>query len=129
MTTKCPSAERIKSLIYEAFEELPSPESAKLGHISARLTKQMPARHRASHHWLFWLLLGSSMTAAAWWAGTSFKVTSLTPSTVTEERAVTEPEHTQHQPITPATDQAGKQATPAAGTNTNNSVIYQRELY
>ena len=75
MNTVCPSEERLKSLIMEAFDELPAPDPARIGQIASTLAnktkKQGNQQSRPRHQWLFWLLLSSSVTAAAWW-GSSY---------------------------------------------------------
>lgn len=71
MNLACPSEDRLKSLIMEAFDELPSADSGRLGQIATTLAtkvkNQRNQNSRSRQHWLFWLLLGGSMTAAAWW--------------------------------------------------------------
>jgi len=76
MNIVCPSEERLKSLIMEAFDELPAPDPARIGQIASTLAnktrKQARQHSRPRHHWLFWVLLGGSMTAAAWWGSSHF---------------------------------------------------------
>ena len=76
MNTVCPSEEKLKSLIMEAFDELSAPDSARIGQIASTLAyktkKHANRRSRPRHHWLFWALLGGSLTAAAWWGSSHF---------------------------------------------------------
>jgi len=69
MKPACPSEEQLKSLIIQAFDELPVPDPARMQRIATTLSRQASKRTKPRRSWLFWLLLGGSVTAMAWWAG------------------------------------------------------------
>ena len=80
MKPVCPSEERLKSLIMEAFDELPTANPARMQRIATTLGRKAVVKRTPKQSWLFWLLLGSSMSAAAWWAGYTFFATESVPS-------------------------------------------------
>ena len=72
MNYPCPDESRLKLLISEAFDDLPSADGVRLGQIGSTLGKQAAALRPGRwplKKWLFWLLLGAATTATAWWAG------------------------------------------------------------
>ena len=134
MNTVCPSEERLKSLILEAFDELPAPDSARIEQIASTLAikvkKQRNQPSRPRHHWLFWLLMGASMTATAWWGGKTLLNYLLPPATEVilqqplQEPAILEQQTAEQQLPIKAPDK--KQAKPH---KKDSPVIYKRELY
>jgi len=69
MKPVCPSEDRLKSLIMEAFDELSAPDPAHMQRIATTLSRKMCKQRKPRQSWLFWILLGGSVTAAAWWTG------------------------------------------------------------
>ena len=129
MNTVCPSEERLKSLIMEAFDELSAPDSARIGQIASTLANktknQANRRSKPRHHWLFWVLLGGSMTAAAWWGGSHFLPQ---PTEIIETDSI----EIQQEPtkiILPNNSKKNTQPPAKKGADKDSSVIYQRELY
>lgn len=127
MNTACPTDDRLKQLISESFDEIPGPESVRLERIAARLGQQIPARLRPRSYWLIWLLLGGSMTAAAWWGGQHwFRVESTPVVTPTENRI---PEISTS-PVTQSPVASESLLTKPDTANTQPSpIIDQREQY
>jgi len=82
MKPVCPSEDRLKSLIMEAFNDLPTPDPARMQRIATTLNRKTDRKSKPQHAWLFWLLLGGSMTAAAWWAGDTFLATDTKSPTI-----------------------------------------------
>ena len=130
MSNTYPTEEKLKQLICEAFDELPSPDASRLTSISGRLNSQLPGRRqRSGQQWLFWLLLGSSLAAAAWWGGTDFIAARPTLSPAAEKRPTTGSTQRQNQTFEPSPEQAVRQPTSPPDTDSANHIIYQRELY
>lgn len=133
MNTACPTDDRLKSLISEAFNELPGAESARLEKIGYSISKKAQC-HRSQRskiqHWIFWLLFGASMTAAAWWTGIAFFQPGPPATTTVIENnpqpVTTLPKQTQNKPVPMQKAQQNKHQPDA---DTDSSVIYKRELY
>ncbi|MCK4742575.1 MAG: hypothetical protein KAT25_02010 [Sulfuriflexus sp.] len=130
MKSACPSEERLKSLIMEAFDELSAPDSARIEQIASTLAsktrKQANQCSKPHQHWLFWLLLGGSMTAAAWWGGNHFLPQ---PAEIIETDSI----EIQQEPTEIILPNNRKKNTQPPSTkekaDKDSSVIYQRELY
>ena len=129
MNAVCPNEDGLKSLIMEAFDELPAADPVRIQGIATTLAnkakKQGNLRHRPRHHWLFWLLLGGSMTAAAWWAETKFGQPEPLPVVIKTEPAAIAP--VIKAPV--ANDKKLHKPADADGSKKDNHVIYQREIY
>lgn len=130
MNTVCPSEERLKSLIMEAFDELSAPDPARIEQIASTLAnktkKSRNQRRRPQQQWLFWLLLGGSMTAAAWW-GSGYLLPKQAEKPVQLELEKTES-------VSPETsNEIAKESEESSATNHPNSkvnpIIDQREQY
>ncbi len=125
MKPVCPSEDRLKSLIMEAFNELPSPDPARIQRIATTLSRQTTVKRKPRQSWLFWLLLGGSMTAAAWWAGDTF-FTKKSVSTDSYE-AIKQPAQMKQKPTNQSEQRQMKQKLPPK-LNVN-PIIDQRERY
>lgn len=132
MNTACPTDDRLKQLIKEAFSESAFPDPARLQHIESRLTNKL-SRNKdgmkpAVFRWLTWLFLAASASAAAWWGSHYF----------TEEADPVNPIITS-QPVVPHTNVINEQP-PTGDNNTesteqapstiqNSPIIDKRERY
>ena len=126
MNTVCPSEERLKSLIMEAFDELSAPDPARIGQIASTLANKTKKRRRPQQQWLFWLLLGGSITAAAWW-GSGYLLPKPVETPVQIKLEKTES-------VSPETSsEIAKEPKESSVTNHSNSkvnpIIDQREQY
>jgi len=125
-----PSEERLKSLIMEAFDELSAPDPARITQIASTLANKTKKHrnqwHRPQQQWLFWLLLGGSMTAAAWW-GSSYLLPKQAETPVQIELK-------KNEPVSPETSNViTKEPKESNATNHSGSktspIIDQREQY
>ena len=66
-----PDEARLQVLIADAYDALPAPDPARLGHIEDALASRLPARRRPGNARRWWLagLLLAGAAAAAWWTG------------------------------------------------------------
>ena len=134
MNTVCPSEERLKSLIMEAFDELSAPDPARIGQIASTLAsktkKQANRRSRSRHQWLFWILLGSSMTAAAWW-GSSYLLPkpAETPVQIKLEKSEPVIKSSQSAPNNEMTKEPEESGVTKHSRSKTSPIIDQREQY
>jgi hypothetical protein len=139
MSIGCPDEEKLKSLIRESFDDLIGPDTARLGQIGARLGKQArrsETRRTRGRHWLFWLLLGTAVTATAWWAikeiqrnGPDADIEVTAPVVVLKSAPVEESVQLPATPAQDVTDGHEQQNKHQPDADKESSVIYQRELY
>lgn len=132
MNTRCPSEDRLKALIGEAFDELPGADTARLGQIGRKIGKQARSdkpRRLPMQHWLFWLLFGAGMAAAAWWGGRYFTENTAPQSPgISSPAAVPHPDATKG-PTSSAADKTQDQGPAATTLPTNPVIIDRRERY
>lgn len=132
MNTLCPNEDRLKSLICEAFDEISGADAARLEKIGSQLSKRAhcnkPQRSKI-RHWLFWLLLGTSMTAVAWWTGKSFYKLEQPSVVIESSSGLAAPALPKQESITSTPVQKDQQNKHQPDADKDSSVIYKRELY
>ena len=127
MKPACPAPDRLKLLIKEAFNELPDPDPARIQRIASTLERQCPTTGRPQQKWLFWLLLGGSMTAMAWWGANKQDVTQ-EPTSMKQTIPQLQSGTTATSPTDTSEIHVEKQPAPHQSQH-RSPVIDQRELY
>lgn len=128
MNIPCPDDKQLKLLILEAFNELPVPDPARMQRIAATLNRQHVSSKKPRKTWLFWLLLGGSMTATAWWAGERFFPTAATlPQQPVQSEAIKQSIDLDKKEIKPPV--SNKEPTHQQQHLNKSPIIDQREQY
>ena len=138
MNGSCPTEDRLKLLIKQAFDELPEPDPVRMKQLAGKLARtHKQARPHRRNNWLIGILFGFSVTAMAWWGATWLNKTPGDP--VLNKPAVSMPARNNKAESavideklvnnkTRAADTA-KQAEPGQANPQRQPVIDQRELY
>ena len=131
MNTACPTDDRLKSLICEAFDELSNADAARLGQIGNKISKKAQCNkpHRPKiQHWLFWLLFGASITAAAWWSNQYLsEEKEVLNSAIFSQPIISHEKVESDPPISNQSKSVAKESTPISSRN--SPIIDRRERY
>jgi len=134
MNITCPTEDRLKSLIMEAFDELPAPDPAHIEQIASTLAnktkKQRNQGRKHRQHWLFWVLLGGSMTAAAWWGSSYLLPKQAKPPVQIElEKGAPEVKPVLKEPFRNNATELHEQAPTQGSSSKTSPIIDKREQY
>jgi len=128
MKPACPSEKQLKSLIMEAFDELSAPDPARMQRIATTLSRQTSKRTKPQLSWLFWVLLGGSVSAVAWWANDGFMANN-TPPPQKHESGQTSPTAKQKIIVQPAPRATQQKPNQSQQRFQSSPIIDQRERY
>lgn len=131
MNSTCPSEERLKSLICEAFDELSGADTVRLRQIgidTGKLARCHKPSRSSMRHWIFWLLFGASMAAAAWWGSEALLVGKPATPTAPAQPVMPEPAVSNGTKSSASSEKQGADLK-ATIEQQDSPVIYQREQY
>jgi len=132
MNPACPSEEKLKLLICEAFDDITPIDHARITQIGSRLAQRSSnqATPKRARQWLFWLLVGATATASAFWLVANNQTNIVAPA---DKQVLPTPQSSTAQPPRTAeigTSQNEKQKPASQNKDTRQGpIIYQREDY
>lgn len=129
-----PDADDLPALIRTAFDALPGPDEERLAAVGERLAQQPGTQKKTSRnrrhswYWLWLLLAGGTVTAAAWWV--SDYVTDDLPSAQVKRQQQTQSiQQPTNGTVTSPADGVEDQDNEPQQTGRQSSIIYKREGY